>query len=67
MHYCPLESVETSNPGGIKITSSHFDVEFSCKIILLLVYIFKILHRKIIDIEGTETLPTKKREQQHSG
>jgi hypothetical protein len=41
-----LESVETSNPGGIKITSSHFDVEFSCKIILLLVYIFKILHRR---------------------
>jgi len=51
-----LESVETSNPGGIKITSSHFDVEFSCKIILLLVYIFKILHRR----KEKKTLPQKR-------
>jgi len=32
--YCSFESSETSKPGGIKITSSQFDVEFSCKIIL---------------------------------
>lgn len=61
LHYCWLGSVETSSPGGIKMTSFHSDVEFSCKIILLLVSIYRIdsLHIKGIDIAKINPSPKK--------